>query len=65
MYTTYIRPLLEYGDVVWTNCNEAEKRLLEKTQLDTAKNITGAVKGTSHYKIYKECHWKKGEMNIN
>ncbi len=58
LYTTYIRPLLEYGNVVWTNCNEAEKRLLEKTQLDAAKIITGAVKGTSHYKIYKECHWK-------
>ena len=26
IYTVFIRPLLEYGDVVWNNCTEYEKK---------------------------------------
>ena len=30
IYTAFIRPLLEYGDVIWDNCAEYEKADLDK-----------------------------------
>ena len=33
IYTAFIRPLLEYGDVIWDNCSQYEKQELEKIQL--------------------------------
>ena len=32
IYTAFIRPLLEYGDVVWDNCAQYEKDELENIQ---------------------------------
>ena len=30
IYTSFIRPLLEYSDVIWDNCTQAEKHELDK-----------------------------------
>ena len=30
IYLTFIRPILEYGDIVWNNCTQYEKEELEK-----------------------------------
>ena len=30
IYISFIRPILECGDVVWSNCNQQEKQELEK-----------------------------------
>ena len=30
IYTTFIRPILEYADVIWDNCSDDEKHELEK-----------------------------------
>ena len=27
IYTAFIRPLLEYGDVIWDNCSQYEKQV--------------------------------------
>ena len=32
IYITFIRPLLEYGDVIWDNCTQYEKEELDKIQ---------------------------------
>ena len=32
IYLTFIRPLLEYGDVIWDNCTQYEKNELDKIQ---------------------------------
>ena len=29
----FIRPILEYGDVVWDNCTQQEKQDIEKSKL--------------------------------
>ena len=39
IYTSFIRPLLEYGDVVWDNCTQYEKEELQKIQ-NEAPRIT-------------------------
>ena len=47
-YTSYIRPTLEYADIVWDNISQQNAQLLESIQLDACRIITGLRKGTSH-----------------
>lgn len=58
MYFTFVRPVLEYGDVVWDNCTEMESKTIENVQLSAARVVTGATRGTSHATIYRECGWE-------
>ena len=39
IYLTFIRPLLEYGDVIWDNCTQYEKNELDKIQNEAADRI--------------------------
>lgn len=43
MYTTFIRPILEYASVVWDVCSQYENTCnkLEKVQLFSARIVTG------------------------
>ena len=34
IYFALIRPVLEYGDVVWGNCTKKESDLLESVQIE-------------------------------
>ena len=58
-YFSFIRPKLEYGSHIWDNCSKVNAELLEKFQLDVARTVTGARKGTSHDLIYNETCWPK------
>ena len=44
IYFTFIRPILEYADVVWNNCTQYEVNELEKIQNEAARIVTGATK---------------------
>ena len=59
IYFSFIRPKLEYGSYIWDNCSKQDTEQLEKFQLDIARIITGARKGTSHDLIYNEISWPK------
>ena len=50
LYIGFIRPILEYGGIVWDNCSLHESELLEGVQLEAARISTGLRKGTSHAK---------------
>ena len=54
-YISYIRPTLEYADVVWDNISQRNVDLLESIQLDACRIITGLRKVTSHDILYQEC----------
>ena len=54
MYKSFILPILDYADVVWDNCTQYQSDALEDLQLEVIRTITGAVRGTSHNKLYKE-----------
>ena len=56
-FTSYIRPILEYGNIIWDNCSDQESKLLESIQLDAARIITGLRRGTSHTVLYNELGW--------
>ena len=38
---SFIRPILEYGDIIWDNCSERHAALLEDVQVTAASIITG------------------------
>ncbi|MCG8049110.1 MAG: reverse transcriptase domain-containing protein [Candidatus Thiodiazotropha endolucinida] len=58
IYLSFIRPILEYADVVWDNCTQQEKNDLEKIQLEAARIATGSTKLVSIQNLYKEIGWE-------
>ncbi len=54
LYRSFIRPLLEYADVVWDNCTHYEQQDLERLQLEAARIVTGATKRVSFESLYRE-----------
>ena len=56
------RPLLEYGDVIWDNCTQYEKRELDKIQNEAARIATGATKLVSLDTLYFEIRWETLEQ---
>ena len=61
IYLTFIRPILEYGDVLWDNCSQYEKNELEKIQNEAARIATGATKLVSLNALYNEIQWENLE----
>ncbi len=57
IYVSFIRPIMEYADVVWDYMTDQDCTLLENVQLAAARVVTGAIRYTSHAKIYEECGW--------
>ena len=58
MYFSYIRPLLEYSDVVWGNCNQRDTQELEKIQTEAGRVVLGATRSASASKIQGETGWE-------
>ena len=61
MYFSYIRPILEYGDIIWDNCFNYEKDEIEKIQIEAGRIVTGATKSCSASKILEETGWESLE----
>lgn len=58
IYFSFIRPLLEYSDVVWDNCTLYEVNELEKIQHEAARIVTGATKLVSIDSLNNETGWE-------
>ena len=58
LYKSLIIPLMEYGDVIWNNCYDCDSALLDGVQYEAARLVTGAIKGTSSARLYKELAWE-------
>ena len=65
IYITFIRPLLEYGDVIWDNCTQYEKEELDKIQNEAARIATGTTKLVSLHSLYNETCWESLECRRN
>ena len=61
IYLTFIRSILEYGDVLWDNCSQYEKNELEKIQNEAVRIATGATKLVSLNALYNEIQWENLE----
>ena len=55
IYMSFIRPLLEYGSVIYDNCTSGMAEMLENVQRQAAITITGAYNNTNHTRLLKEC----------
>ena len=58
IYLTFIRPLLEYVDVIWDNCTQYEKEELDKIQNEAARIVTRITKLVSINSLYNETCWE-------
>ena len=65
IYRTFIRLLLEYGDIIWDNCTKQEKTELDKIRNEAARIATGATELVSVYALYKEIGWETLEKRRN
>ena len=54
MYFSFVRPILEYCDIIWDNCPNYYKNQLEQINLEAGRIISGATKYTSTLSIYNE-----------
>ena len=55
IYETFVRPILDYADMIYDKpLTESFKDALGMVQYNAALVITGAIKGTSRDRIYRE-----------
>jgi hypothetical protein len=59
IYLTYIRPLLEYADVIWDNNITYLVDKIEKVQMEAARIVTGGTRLVSLNNLYLETGWDK------
>ena len=58
LYLSMIRPILEYGCVLFDNCTQELSDLLEGLQYEAARICTGAIKFTSRDRLLAEIGWE-------
>ena len=61
LYKTTIRPVLDYGDIIYDACLKAESDAIEKCQRKAALICTGAFRLTSTERLLNELGWGKME----
>ena len=55
IYKTFVRPILDYADIIYEKpLTESFKDNSEMVQYNAAPVISGAIKGTSRNRIYRE-----------
>ena len=50
-YKSFIRPIIEYGNIIWGNCGTTVFIKLDRIQYRLALSITGAMSGSSRVKL--------------
>ena len=58
IYLSFIRPSLEYADVLWCNAAKADYAKLDKVQNECARIVTGATRLVSLERLKQECKWE-------
>ena len=54
LYKAHVRPILEYGDVIYAECSEQDSLKLEKLNLKALRIITGCTISTTRANLYTE-----------
>ena len=62
IYTSFIRPMLEYGNEIWDNCTQYEKDDPEKIQTEAARIATGTTKLVSLENLCSVTGWDTLDM---
>ena len=54
IYFTFVRPLLEYADVIWDNMSISLNRKIGNVQLEASRIVTGGTRLVSLNNLYME-----------
>ena len=65
MYTAFVRPKMEYADIVWSNLSQQKCHQLECLQKRAGRIVSGAIRGSSTAEIYQELGWDSLEERRN
>ena len=57
LYKSMVRPILEYGGVIFDNCSQTLSDSIESVQYEAARICLGALKRTPRYLLLKELGW--------
>ena len=63
IYISFTRPILEYGNGIWDNCQQYEKDDLVKIQIEAARTATGTTILVSIVSLYSEIGWNTLETH--
>ena len=58
MYKMYVRPHLDYGDIIYHNQLTVAMNSLESVQYQAGLIVSGCWRGTSRVKLYNELGWE-------
>ena len=58
MYKSFIRPIIEYGDVLLSNISDGQAYKIECVQKRCARVVSGGIRGTSGHVLYEELGWE-------
>ena len=58
MYFSFIRPVPEYSDVIWTNLSQHQKDQMEELQNEAARILSGCCKLVSISDLNIESGWE-------
>jgi hypothetical protein len=58
IYMSFIRPILEYGDIIWDKSPNETLNVLETIQLNAARTVVGATARCSSQGLYDETGWE-------
>jgi hypothetical protein len=57
LYKSMIRPILEYGDIIFDGCSDTSAKRLENVQRQAGLTCTGAFRHTRHTSLLEELGW--------
>lgn len=58
LYKSLVRPVIDYGDVIYGNLSEGLSKRLERVQREAGIVCTGAFRLTNHQKLLHELGWE-------
>ena len=59
LYLAFVRSKLEYASIVWDNCTNEQRDLIEQVQYRAGKIVSGAINRTSKDIVYQELGWHR------
>ena len=58
LYKSLVRPVIDYGDIIYNNMNESLSKRLESIQREAGIVCSGAIRFTNHQKLLQELGWE-------
>ena len=62
LFKSLVCSSLEYADVVWDGFSESDRKFSESLQIEGARVVTSALKGTNWISLLNEFSWVKLTM---